>query len=355
MAIDFEKVLKKKKGIVWKEIQKYLRNPLPLSGSLKIPDQYAKDAALHWRIISDYPQRQGKYLRPTLLILTAEAMGISQEQTVKTAAAMQTSEDWILIHDDFEDDSLARRGKPTLHRIYGPELAVNAGDALQTMMWKMLCDNREVLGPEKTFALLDEFYLMLTRTILGQTAEINWTQKNREDLSDQDCLFIIDGKTVYYTIAGPMRLGAIIADASRQQLNDIYKFAQPLGRCFQIRDDLLDLVSDFRGLKRQVGNDIYEGKRTIMLAHLFRTAKKKDQTKLAEIMNKTREQKSPEEVDFVIELMKKYGSLNYGQKLAEESAKKALEIFEEKLGFLSCSPAREELRAGIDFILERNY
>ena len=355
MAVDFKKVLQEKKQLVWQEILPYLQKPLSLSGPLKIPRRYFKEIKFHWQITADYPRRQGKYVRPTLLLLTAEAMGVPPQKAIKTAAAMQTSEDWILAHDDFEDGSWERRGKPTLHRLYGPELAVNAADALHIIMWKMLRDNERILGAKKTFAIIDEFYQMLTRTCLGQTVELKWIQENRKGLTDEDCFFIIDGKTVYYTIAGPMRLGAIIASASSAQLAAIYEFARPLGRCFQIRDDWLDLTSDFAGLKKQRGNDIYEGKRTVMLMHLFRVAKSKDKVKLAAIMNKPREKKTAQEVELVIGLMKKYGSLDYGQKLAEKLADQALAIFEKKLGFLRCQPARNQLKAAVDFILRRDY
>ncbi len=353
--MNFEKVLAKKRQLVWKEIQKYLQSPLLLSGNLKIPSRYSSLVKFHWDLTAAYPERLGKYVRPTLLLLTAEAMGVPQSKAIKTAAAMQTSEDWILVHDDFEDNSLMRRGKPALHRIHGPELAVNAGDALHMIMWRMLRDNEKILGPKKTFEIMDEFYQMLARTALGQTVEIKWIQENRQNLTDKDCFFVFDGKTVYYTIAGPMRLGAILAGASKKQLEGIYEFAQPLGRCFQIKDDLLDLTSDFRGLKKQIGNDIYEGKRTIMLMHLFRTAGPKDKAKLTKIMNKTREEKVLKEVKFVLNLMGKYGSLEYGQKLAEKLANQASTIFEKKMMFLSKSPAREELKAAIQFIIQRDF
>jgi len=282
-------------------------------------------------------------------------MGFPEEKAVRTAAAMQISEDWILNHDDIEDDSLERRGKPALHRLYGKELAINAGDALHILMWKILWDNRQVLGEKKAEEIAEEFFQMLNRTTLGQTIEIYWTKKNKVDLTDEDILLILESKTAYYTIAGPMRLGAILAGASGKQLEAIYEFGKPLGYCFQIRDDILDLTSDFAGLKKQTGNDIYEGKRTIMLSHLFRTVKGKDKKRLLKIMAKTREEKTVEEVNWVIGLMKKHGSLEYAQKLAEKFAKQALKIFEKKLGFLKHQPARDQLKAGIEFILKREY
>jgi len=353
--IDFSQVLEEKKKIVWREIEKYLEDLIKFPRYCRIPPKYQSLALFHQKITSEYPQRKGKYIRPTLVLLTAAAMGFPEEKAIRTAAAMQISEDWILNHDDIEDDSLERRGKPALHRLYGKELAINAGDALHILMWKILWDNRQVLGEKKAEEIAEEFFQMLNRTTLGQTIEIYWTKKNKVDLTDEDILLILESKTAYYTIAGPMRLGAILAGASGKQLEAIYEFGKPLGYCFQIRDDILDLTSDFAGLKKQTGNDIYEGKRTIMLSHLFRTVKGKDKKRLLKIMAKTREEKTVEEVNWVIGLMKKHGSLEYAQKLAEKFAKQALKIFEKKLGFLKHQPARDQLKAGIEFILKREY
>ncbi len=353
--VSFEEVLKEKRDKIFPVISKYLESLSSFEDYCEIPQKYLSLLNLHKQMVSEYPERKGKYLRPTLLVLTALAMGFSESKSLLTAAAMQTSEDWILNHDDIEDDSLERRGKPALHKIYGKELAINAGDGLHILMWKMLRDNLKGIGVEKGLKIFDEFQRMLQRTVLGQTVEIKWTQEGKTDLTDEDILFILESKTGYYTIAGPMRLGAILAGATKKQLADIYEFGKILGRSFQIVDDLLDLTSDFKGQKKQIGNDIYEGKRTIMLMHLFRTIKGEDKKKLLSTMEKPREKKTEKEVLWVIEQMKEYGSLEYGRKLAEKFAAEASEIFEEKLGFLKKEPARGQLRAGIDFIVKREY
>jgi len=352
---DFLLILNRKKRLVFREIEEYLQSFSFYPDYCRVAKRRFPLVSFHRQIVSDYPRRQGKYVRPTLLLLTTQAMGFSQKKALKTAAAMQISEDWLLIHDDIEDGSLSRRGKPTLHQLYGEELAINAGDALHILMWKILADNFPLVGYKKALAVEDEFYRMLGRTALGQTVEIKWTQENRLDLKDSDIFFILDGETSYYTIAGPMRLGAILAGASEGQLNLLYQFGQYLGRCFQIRDDLLDLTSDFSGLKKQQGNDIYEGKRTIMLAHLLRSAKGEDRKNLLEILAKERDEKSKKEVFGVIEMMKKYGSFAYGEELAKKLAQKARDFFERNLGFLAKEPARSQIKTGIDFILERKY
>ncbi len=355
MPVDFEQVLFEKRNKVWPVIKKYLDGlvDFPLYG--KIPSKYTPSADFHQKMVADYPQRRGKYLRPTLVLLTASALGFTEKKALLTAAAMQTSEDWILNHDDIEDGSEQRRGKPALHKIYGTQLALNAGDGLHVLMWKMLLDNLKIVGEKKGQQIMDEFYQMLNRTVLGQSVEIKWTQERKIDLTDEDILFILESKTGYYTIAGPMRLGAILADATEKQLADIYEFGKILGRSFQIIDDLLDLTGDFKGLKKQTGNDIYEGKRTIMLMHLFRAVSGDNKKKLMAIMEKPREKKSENEVRWVIEQMKEQGSLEHGRKLAEKFAGEAVDIFEKKMTFLKREPARSQIKAGIDFIVKREY
>lgn len=352
--MEAKQILEKYRKLVWPVVKKYLRTPT-FPGAYVIPKKYQADLDYFWKIVRDYPERQGKYLRPALVLLTAQAMGVKPKKALKIAAGMQLSEDWLLIHDDFEDNSLARRGQPALHRIYGNELAVNAGDALQVIMWKIFFDSYQDLGWTKTKLILDEFYTQLSRTTVGQMTEINWTQKNKTDFNDQDWFFIADGKTAYYTIACPMRLGTIVAGANHKQLEKLAEFGIYLGRCFQLVDDLLDLTSDFAGLKKQQGNDLYEGKKTVMLGHLLRTAKATDKKKLLAILAKSRDQKSASEVAWILSKMRAYGSLEYGRKLAETYKNKAETFFEKELGFLSAEPARSELKSLINFILERNY
>jgi geranylgeranyl diphosphate synthase type II len=352
MAINFVDVLKEKRDQVWKEIETYLPGRSDTAYQNDLLERYRDLDKFHWQLIKEYPERKGKYVRPALVLLSCEAMGGNPEKAMKTAAAMQTSEDWILIHDDWEDGSEERRNKPCLHRMYTPELAINAGDTLHVIMWKILEDNNKLVGPQKTFEIIDEFYKMLMRTTLGQTVEIKWTQDNRMDMSDDDVYFILDGKTVYYTIAGPLRLGAIVAGATKQQLDEIFRLGVPLGRAFQIRDDLLNLIGDREKYGKEIGGDILEGKRTVMLVHLLRTSDAADKKRVMDVLNKPRVEKGAEEVGLVIDLMNKYGSIDYGKKKAEEFAGQALAVFD-KMNFYKPGTARDALREGIKFMVTR--
>lgn len=294
--------LDKTKKLVWPEVEKYLCDPI-YPAQFTIPVNYIKDIKSYWEIVREYPERKGKYLRPTLILLTTLAMGTNIKKAIKTAAAMQLSEEWLLIHDDLQDNSEERRGGKTLHKLYGMEQAVNAGDTLATIMWKILLDNQKILGSNKTFDIMNEFYKTLLRTEHGQAVETMWSKK-RKNISDSDWFFIADGKTSYYTMSLPIRLGAIIAGANRTQIEKLTEFSLHLGRCFQLVDDILDIKTDKK-----------EGKLTIPIIN----------------------------------------GIPYARKLANDLKEKSKIEFEKNLAFLSLEPARTQLKELIDFVLERKY
>lgn len=351
----FSNYLNEKKEQTWNLISACLDEFRQVDGEvLHQMGQQAYEPLLdeHWQIVRDYPRRQGKYLRPGLVLLMAEALGVPTQQALHTAAAMQTSEDWILIHDDLVDGSLERRGKPALHRIYGPEIAVNAGDTLHECMHRILNKNYQTLPAPLAASVANEFFRMLSRTTFGQYAEIKWTLEDRLDMSPADVLFTIGGKTVYYTIAGPLRLGAILAGATPEQLQRLYEFSYPLGLCFQIRDDVLDLTSDFEGQKKQVCNDIYEGKRTLILLHLMKHAAPNELERVKAILAKTREEKTADEVAYIRSLMDKHGSIDYAENEARQYARQALDMLP-AINFISNPHYVELFRSMVHFILER--
>ncbi|MDD5416819.1 MAG: polyprenyl synthetase family protein, partial [Candidatus Aenigmarchaeota archaeon] len=288
--VDFKDILAKNKPIIWEEVQKYL----PKEGTFGFAD-----------VVNEYPRRQGKYGRGVLILLSCEAFGGDPKKAVRTAAAMQLSEDWLLIHDDLVDDSEERRGKPALHRIYGKSYSMNAGDYLQSIQWEALIKNKDILDTKTTFRVLDEFARMLKITGEGQHYEAALFKKNAvplEKLEYEHYYQIIYSKTCEYTINVPIRLGAIIAGADEQTLNKINEFGIPLGKGFQIKDDLLNLTG--KDIGKQIGGDIFEGKRTLMLIHLVKHTTGEEHKKVLEIMTKPRAQKTREEVDYVIDLMK---------------------------------------------------
>jgi geranylgeranyl diphosphate synthase type II len=345
---NFLNVLGKTRELIWPVVEKYINGSLIFPEYCQINPKYQDLIDFQKNLISEYPKRLGKYLRPSLLISTALSMGVDISQAILPAAAMQLSEEWILIHDDLEDDSEKRRGLPTLQKIYPPALAINAGDALHVIMWK-------IIGDTNNKKIFEEFYQLLNRTTLGQTIDIKWNQDNKLDISDDDVYLILESKTCYYTISGPMRLGAILAGATTSELDTIYFFGRCLGRAFQIIDDILDLTSDFSGLKKQQYNDIYEGKRTIPLSHLIQSVSPDELKTITRILAKSRDQKTETEVIRIIDLMNKYKTIDSAKELAIKFSIEAKKILAEKMPFIKLQPYRQQLESAIDFIVNRTH
>jgi len=340
VEIVFENILEEKKPIIWEEVDKYL---------LKEGDYNFSN------IVNEYSRRQGKYGRGTLVLLSCEAFGGDYNKAIRTAAAIQLSEDWLLIHDDWQDDSEKRRGKLTLHkwcRKYfginsGDYFAINAGDALHTIMWKTLIDNREIFDDETTYRILNEFYRFLIITTQGQHLELyNLYYKDLENLTYEDYDKIVFGKTCEYTIAGPLRLGAIIAGQDEKILKQLSEVGVPLGKAFQIKDDLLNVEGKASEYGKEIGGDIYEGKRTLMLIHLIKHTEGKEHDLVINIMNKPRYKKTQKEVNYILELMKECGSIAFAEKKAEEFGDIAKKRFNDYFSYI---PNKEVFNAAIDF------
>ena len=337
-GIDFLRVLEDKKPRIYAKILGYLPNRYPLQ---------------HYEMVKDYPERQGKYLRPVLVLLANELFGGREDDAMLTAAAMQVSEEWILIHDDIQDHSEERRGRPCLHRIHGPELAMNAGDTLHVIMWKMLMDNCEMLAAEKARKIFNLMYDILLRTCEGQYLELSWIKNCEIELTESEYYKMIDRKSGAYSIYGPLQLGAAVAGATDDEIKSIKKWGTPFGRAFMIHDDVLNLIGDRKAYGKEICGDILEGKRTLVLIHLLKHCSVEEKNSVLEIYLKSRKDKTEEERNYVFRLMKDYGSIDYAHTKSLEFAEKATKIFEEKTSNLEDSFARTAIKAAIDFVVSR--
>jgi geranylgeranyl diphosphate synthase type II len=337
-AIDFAEILEKRKKRIYGKIREYLPS--------KFPEE-------HYDMVKDYPYRKGKYLRPVLVMLANEMFDGRRNDSLLTAAAMQTSEDWILIHDDIEDDSETRRGKPCLHKIYGKERALNAGDALHIIMWKMLVDNYKLLGPERARKICDLMGDILLLTCEGQYLELTWILQKRFDVTETEYYRMIDAKAGAYSIYGPVQLGATVAHANDDQVNSAKKWGIPLGRAFMITDDILNLVGDQTKYGKEIGGDILEGKRTLLLIHLINSCSEEERQRIISIYSKRREEKTENDVNYVIDLMKKHGSIDYAKNRVAEFAEETVRQFVQSTLTLKDTFAKKAIRACIEFIVRR--
>jgi geranylgeranyl diphosphate synthase, type II len=344
MAEGFLDELKKLKQPVWKTLQMYLPSGSP------------KD---HYKMVKDYPERQGKYLRPGLLLLATSMLGGSQEKALLLAASIQASEDWLLIHDDIEDKSEFRRStdtqpRPALHKLYGTDLALNAGDSLHIIMWRILGDAVEKIGGELGWKIFRKVNDILLTTTEGQFQDLYWIKHNVLNISTADYYRMVYKKSAYYSIIGPLQLGAMAAgQVSAKIQKSIEQWAEPLGYAFQIRDDLINLTQVSSVLGKEQGGDILEGKRTLMLIHLLQHCSQSEETYIAAIYGKPRAVKTKAEVKYVLGLMEKYGSLAYAVKTIATHCKQAEQGFAKFALHFPDSKAKHSLRQAISFIGQR--
>ncbi len=265
------------------------------------------------------------------------------------------------MHDDIEDGSEMRRGKPCLHRLHGVPLAINAGDALYSMVFEVLASNRELLGDARTLTLIEEIIAGARLTFEGQAYDIGWAQAKTMP-SAEAFLKMLRLKTGWYSGRGPCTAGAIIAGAPEVQRRAIGSFGETMAVAFQVRDDLLNLsVADTDattaptgtagGYGKERGGDIAEGKRTLMVIDLFEHADEATREKALSILDRDRDETAPEEIEWVIAQMEVHGSIER----AEAACRARAEEAEAHLEKLPETEARETMREMCSFLVERAF
>jgi geranylgeranyl diphosphate synthase type II len=316
-----------------------------------IPDREPKQHL--YDLITGHLSREGKGIRPALCIATCRAFGGSADRAVPSAAAIELLHNAFLVHDDVEDSSEYRRDRPTLHRQYGVPLAVNVGDAMNAMSLRVLRQNLALLGPELTGRIFDEFDHMSLETIEGQAMELGWIRDNDCDTTEEDYLLMVLKKTCWYSFIHPCRIGALIADKDGRDLDEFNRFGYYLGIAFQIQDDVLNLVGDRNKYGKETGGDILEGKRTLILAHLFRSGNGHDRERLRMFFAKPRGERLPREVAWVYELLRANGSIEYGRRAAQTFADAARREFDGAYAEATPGADVDFLRSLLDYVVSR--
>jgi geranylgeranyl diphosphate synthase type II len=304
-------------------------------------------------LLSDYPQRGGKMMRPSMCIAAARLFGAPLEDAMHTAVAIELLHNALLIHDDIEDGSEKRRGRPTLHLLHGVPLALNAGDTLTLMSFRPLLDNRVRIGERLTLRIIEETERMARECAEGQAMELGWRRYNTTEIGDADYLEMVLKKTCWLSTIYPIRVGALIGSRDSIDLNPLLRYGFFLGAAFQIQDDLLNLVGD-DGYGKEVNGDIWEGKRTLMLIHAIRKSTTKERARLSDILCRPREGRTLPEVRWIRKLMDKYGCAEYGRKIAHGLAGAALHEYSLISAGLPDSRDKTFFEQMATWVIERN-
>jgi len=262
-------------------------------------------------LLSEFLSMSGKQLRPALCLASCEAVGGSKKEALHAAATIEMFHNFTLIHDDIEDSSILRRGKPCLHIKYGLPLALNAGDGLFMMVWQ---EAMSIPRPKRAQA---QKYLLsaFTKVLEGQARELGWYQKNKWDVSEKEYYQVVRGKTGAL-IAASCGVGAFLGGASKKTCKALSDFGMKLGVSFQIIDDVLNVVGTEKKYKKEIGGDIKEGKRTLITIWALKALPTNKRKKLRALLHK--QNKSKKDVETVILLMKESGATKKALRTAEE-------------------------------------
>jgi geranylgeranyl pyrophosphate synthase/uncharacterized protein with NAD-binding domain and iron-sulfur cluster len=305
-------------------------------------------------LVKDFIDRSGKGLRPALCIATARALGGRAEDAYPAAAGIEMLHNAFLVHDDIEDGSLWRRGVATMHRRAGVPVAVNTGDTMNALAMRLFRKTGERLGPVAAMRIFDEVDHLVIETLEGQAVELGWVRDNDLTFGVDDYLRLVLKKTAWYSFIHPMRIGALVANGEDQSLSRFDRFGYLLGLAFQITDDVLNLTGDVSRYGKEIDGDLWEGKRTIVLAHALGHANQSDRAWISSLLGRPRERRLPREILRLHKILARGGSIQWAQQSATAFAEEAAREFNgSAFAGVPVSPDLEWLRACTDFMVQR--
>ena len=351
--IDIEKLLEAKSEGIDKEIEKLF--PRKMSG--KWLDfalgkaLYKYDAETIHKTTSEplweFLDRGGKRWRPSLMLLCCEAVGGSANKIKEFVVFPELIHNSTLVEDDMEDRSELRRGKPCTHKIFGEDVAINLGSMMYMLPFVMLYKNTKKLDAKKKSGIYDMVVQELLRVHIGQATDIGWHRGMKENISEEEYLQMCINKTGCLSRLS-CRLGALLGNGTEKQIEVLGNFGAGIGVAFQIQDDILNLVGEEFAKGKGLGEDIHEGKRTLLVLHVLKKADGADAKRLIEILNA--HPSDGETINEAIGIIKKYGAIEYGKKKAGKIVE---ERWKEVDRALKKSEAKETLRAFADYLINR--
>lgn len=286
----------------------------------------------------------GKRMRATLPWLIAKAVGETHSGLLDIGAAIETVHNFTLVHDDIMDDDELRRGRNAVHVEYGMPTAINAGDAMLAIAFERLVQ-AENLEPEDVAPLVNRIAWMVRRVSEGQQLDIEF--EDRLDVSEEDYLEMIEGKTaVMFLICA--EIGARISGADEETVQLMADWGKAVGLCFQLMDDVIDVLSDSATLGKPAGSDIAQGKRTLMVIHALRQPEGPVKDRLLAVLGKG-DDVSAEALADGLAALAELGSVAYAKEMAESFHAQAHAC----LDLLDDGPALVALRELTDFQLAR--
>jgi len=353
MSEDILKFLESKKPFIDDIIRKYIPEKID-EGYVEWAfgkARYAYDVdALNKSIAEplwDFLNRGGKRWRPALFLLVAEALGADIEKIKDFAVVPELIHNGSIMTDDVEDMGEMRRGKPCTHKIFGTDIAINTGNMMYFLPLLSFIKNKDKFDAQTLLRAYDAYSEEMINISLGQATDIWWHKGRKDNITKEQYLQMCANKTGCLSRLSA-RLAVILSEGTKEQEEKLGNFAEILGIAFQIQDDTLSVIGDKFAAKKGYGDDITEGKRSLIVIHALEKASNEDKEKLISILDE--HTRDPEKISKAIEILKKYGSVEYAKELARNLMKKA---WEDINPLLPESDAKKKIKALADFSIER--
>lgn len=299
----------------------------------------------------DLLDRGGKRWRPIVCLLLIDGFGWNPHDFVEYAVIPEVLHNGTIIVDDVEDGATLRRGEPALHLKYGIDVALNAGNAMYFLPLKILSHNPGNLDADRRLALYDMLMHELNRTHLGQGMDICWHNQTNASITEDHYLEMCTCKTgcLGRIVA---RMAAILTEQPQAIERAAANYAEFMSIAFQIGDDILDIehTLDLAGdFGKAFGNDIREGKKTLVVIHAMENSSRETAAELEEILSA--DTNDEEDILRAIEIFQSTGSIEYARRRAIDFAEAA----GEELDSLDLSTDREsQLRKFATFVIDRD-
>ena len=292
------------------------------------------------RVVTSYLKTKGKQIRPVMVILSARFFGEVNEDVLHAGAALEMLHNASLIHDDIVDETHMRRGEPTVNHVWGNHIAVLVGD--------FFVSNALAAGIRTGhLSIISALSALGCELSLGEVDQIC---NARDHHFDEESYFNMIRKKTASLFMNCVRMGAEAVDTPESEYLPMIRYAELLGLCFQIKDDIFDYFSDER-IGKPTGNDLREGKVTLPLLYALNNGPENEAEERERMKDLIRRgDLSNDEIATLIDFAKRGGGIDYAFDVMRGMQKEAEEI----LSVYPDDRDKESFRDIFEFIISRD-
>ena len=281
----------------------------------------------------------GKRIRPALALMACDLFGGKNEDVLQPALGLEVFHNFTLLHDDLMDEADRRRDKPTVHKLWNPNVAILSGDAMLICAYQLVAKANDK-------AILELFSRTALEICAGQQYDMEF--ESRSDVTEEEYLEMIRLKTAVL-LACALKVGAMIGGASTADADALYDYGIHIGLAFQLQDDLLDVYGDPKTFGKNIGGDILCNKKTFLLINALSAASEEQR----QVMEDWMARKTYDAQEKIVAFTNLYNELSI-RDLTERRIEDYYRMADEDLARLSIAPeSLSVLKGTCDRLMKR--